>query len=105
MSPERDQPRHDDDEVNLAKERFDHREGLPYVLRGDEVAILLPNTDVPAADVSLQRVRHVIRENNASQTEIPIRISMGVSTADKAERLTAALMEADSNMYREKRRH
>ena len=72
---------------------------------GDEFAILLPNTDVPAADVSLQRVRHVIRENNASQTEIPIRISMGVSTADKAERLTAALKEADSNMYREKRRH
>jgi diguanylate cyclase (GGDEF)-like protein/PAS domain S-box-containing protein len=72
---------------------------------GDEFAVLLPATDAPAADVSLQRVRNVIRANNASQTEIPIHISMGISTADKAERLTATLKEADSNMYREKRRH
>jgi diguanylate cyclase (GGDEF)-like protein/PAS domain S-box-containing protein len=71
---------------------------------GDEFAVLLPATDVPAADVSLQRVRHVIRENNARDTEIPIHISMGVSTANKAERINAALKEADSNMYREKRR-
>jgi diguanylate cyclase (GGDEF)-like protein len=72
---------------------------------GDEFAVLLPATDVLAADISLQRVRDVIRENNARQTEIPIHISMGVSTADKAERLPVALKEADSNMYREKRRH
>lgn len=74
-------------------------------LGGDEFAVLLPATDAPAADVSLQRVRDVIRENNTSQTGIPIHISMGVSTADKPERVTAALKEADSNMYREKRRH
>ena len=72
---------------------------------GDEFAVLLPATGVPAADISLQRVRDLIRENHANETEIPIRISMGVSTADKAERLTVALKEADSNMYREKRRH
>lgn len=71
---------------------------------GDEYAVLLPATDAPAADISLQRVRDVIRENNGRETEIPIHVSMGVSTADKAERLTAALKEADSNMYREKRR-
>ncbi len=71
---------------------------------GDEFAVLLPATDAPAADISLQRVRQGIRENNARQTEIPIHISMGVSTADKPERLTAAIKEADSNMYREKRR-
>lgn len=71
---------------------------------GDEFAVLLPTTDAPAADISLQRVRNVIRENNARETEIPIHISMGVSTADKAERLTTALKEADTNMYREKRR-
>lgn len=72
---------------------------------GDEFAILLPATDAPAADVSLQRVRDVIRENNGGEIGMPIRISMGVSTADKAERLTVALKEADANMYREKRRH
>jgi diguanylate cyclase (GGDEF)-like protein len=72
---------------------------------GDEFAVLLPTTDAPAADLSLQRVRNAIRENNAGETEIPIQISMGVSTADKAERLTTTLKEADTNMYREKRRH
>ena len=72
---------------------------------GDEFAVLLPTTGAPAADISLQRVRDLIRENHANETEIPIRISMGVSTAEKAERLTVALKEADSNMFREKRRH
>jgi diguanylate cyclase (GGDEF)-like protein len=72
---------------------------------GDEFAVLLPTTDAPAADISLQRVRDVIRENNGHKTEMPIHISMGVSTATNAERLTAALKEADSNMYREKQRH
>ena len=71
---------------------------------GDEFAVLLPTTGAPAADISLQRVRDLIRENHANETEIPIRISMGVSTAEKAERLTVALKEADSNMFREKRR-
>ena len=71
---------------------------------GDEYAVLLPATNAPAADISLQRVRDIIRENNRREPEIPIRVSMGVSTADKAERLTAALKDADSKMYREKRR-
>jgi diguanylate cyclase (GGDEF)-like protein/PAS domain S-box-containing protein len=70
---------------------------------GDEFAVLLPATDKTAAEVSLQRVRQVIHENNASGTGMPIHISLGVSTAGKPALLSAALRDADANMYREKR--
>jgi diguanylate cyclase (GGDEF)-like protein len=70
---------------------------------GDEFAVLLPGTDVASARVSLQRVRRVIRENNAANTETPIRLSLGVSTAENPTPLSAVLKEADANMYREKR--
>jgi len=72
---------------------------------GDEFAVLLPATDATAAEVSLQRVRQIIHENNASGTGTPIHISLGVSTAQKTTGLSAALKEADANMYREKRGH
>ena len=69
---------------------------------GDEFAVLLPATNATAAEVSLQRVRQVIDENNASHTGTPIHISLGVSTAEKSALLSTALKEADANMYREK---
>ena len=72
---------------------------------GDEFAVLLPATDATAAKVSLQRVRQVIQENNAAHTETPIRLSLGVSTAENPASLLVVLKEADANMYREKRRH
>ncbi len=70
---------------------------------GDEFAVLLPNTDAAAAGVSLQRVRQVIRENNAAHIGTPIRLSLGVSTAENLAPLSNVLKEADANMYREKR--
>lgn len=70
---------------------------------GDEFAVLLPNTDAAAAGVSLQRVRQVIQENNAAHTVPPIRLSLGVSTAENPAPLSNVLKEADANMYREKR--
>ena len=72
---------------------------------GDEFAVLLPATDATAAEVSLQRVRQVIQENNAAHTGTPIRISLGVSTAETPAPLSGVLKGADANMYREKRGH
>jgi diguanylate cyclase (GGDEF)-like protein/PAS domain S-box-containing protein len=72
---------------------------------GDEFAVLLPATDATAAEVSLQRVRQVIQENNAAHTGTPIRISLGVSTAENPAPLSGALKGADANMYCEKRGH
>jgi diguanylate cyclase (GGDEF)-like protein/PAS domain S-box-containing protein len=72
---------------------------------GDEFAVLLPATDATAAEVSLQRVRQVIQENNAAHTGTPIRISLGVSTAETPAPLSGVLKGADANMYCEKRGH
>lgn len=70
---------------------------------GDEFAVLLPATDAATAKVLLGRVRHVIQEDNAAHSETPIRLSIGVSTADNSIPLSVTLKKADVNMYREKR--
>ena len=69
---------------------------------GDEFAVLLPGTDATAAEVSLQRVRQVIQKNNAAHTGTPIRLSLGVSTAENPAPLSNVLKEADADMYRAK---
>ena len=70
---------------------------------GDEFAVLLPGTDAAAAEVSLERVRRIIQENNAANAETPIRLSLGVSTAESPAPLSGVLQRADESMYREKR--
>jgi len=72
---------------------------------GDEFAILLPATSASAAEISLQRVRQVIDKHNDSSTDMPIHISLGISTAEKTGHLAATLKAADENMYREKRKY
>jgi len=72
---------------------------------GDEFAVLLPGTDAIAAEGSLSRVRQVIQENNAAHTGTPIRLSLGMSTAENPAPLSGVLKKADANMYREKRGH
>jgi diguanylate cyclase (GGDEF)-like protein/PAS domain S-box-containing protein len=70
---------------------------------GDEFAVLLLDTNATRAKVAMQRVRYVIQKNNAAHTETPIRLSLGVSTANDPAPLSLVLKEADANMYREKR--
>ena len=70
---------------------------------GDEFAILLPSTDAAAAKVLLERVHQVIQDNNTAYPETPIRLSMGISTAENPMPLPVVLKNADANMYREKR--
>jgi diguanylate cyclase (GGDEF)-like protein/PAS domain S-box-containing protein len=70
---------------------------------GDEFAVLLPKTDATAANVSLQRVRKMIQQNNAANPGTPIRLSLGVSTAGTPVPISDLLDEADANMYGEKR--
>ncbi len=71
---------------------------------GDEFAVLLPNTDATAAENALRRLRLILEKHNAALLGTPVRVSFGVSTAEKQTPLTNALKEADKNMYREKRR-
>jgi diguanylate cyclase (GGDEF)-like protein len=70
---------------------------------GDEFAVLLPTTDTALAAVLLKRVQQVVQENNAVHSESPLRLSIGISTAEKPVPLSVVLKIADVNMYREKR--
>src|SRR5258706_453173 len=70
---------------------------------GDEFAILLPDTDETAANVTLQRVQRIIDEDNAANIGTPIQLSLGVSTASKPAPLANILKEADANLYQVKR--
>ncbi len=70
---------------------------------GDEFAVLLPNTDVTAAADALERLREVIRKNNAAHPGSPISISLGMSVAKYPTDLSVTMQEADEDMYRMKR--
>jgi diguanylate cyclase (GGDEF)-like protein/PAS domain S-box-containing protein len=70
---------------------------------GDEFAVLLPNTNAKAAEISIQRVRKIILQVNKDQAETPIQLSLGASTAVTPGRLEPVLHEADVQMYHEKR--
>jgi len=70
---------------------------------GDEFVVLMPGSGVVTAEASVERVRRVLDEINASQIEFPIHLSLGVSTTGTPKLLTKAFGEADTNMYREKR--
>jgi diguanylate cyclase (GGDEF)-like protein len=72
---------------------------------GDEFAVLLAGTGVAEAEVLMQRLRQIIARSNAVNIEIPIRLSLSVSTAQTPAFLADILHEADINMYREKREH
>jgi diguanylate cyclase (GGDEF)-like protein len=68
---------------------------------GDEFAVLLPKTDANVAGQILQRIRDRIAENNASFPDLPVRLSLGVATAEKGN-LVQAFTHADQRMYAEK---
>jgi diguanylate cyclase (GGDEF)-like protein len=65
--------------------------------------VLLPDTDATTAEKTLRRVRQIIRENNADHPKAPIRLSIGVSTAQNPKPFSDVLKEADEDMYQEKR--
>ena len=71
---------------------------------GDEFAVLLPGTDVQAAEEILYRFHEVFEEHNQIYfTENPLSISVGISTAaEHGMSLTETLKEADEKMYKDK---
>lgn len=69
---------------------------------GDEFAVLLPDTNAPAAEAALRRARQALQEHNGAGCGTPIRLSFGVGTAVDPLPLWDVLKEADASMYREK---
>jgi diguanylate cyclase (GGDEF)-like protein/PAS domain S-box-containing protein len=68
---------------------------------GDEFAVLLPKTDLQAAEQMLMRVRAKMADQNISHFKWPVYLSLGVSTAENG-RLMDAYSAADQLMYKDK---
>ena len=71
---------------------------------GDEFAVLLPNTDAATAGQILSRIRDRIDDNNVKFPDLPVKLSLGVATAEK-NNLVQAFTHADRKMYAEKAVH
>jgi diguanylate cyclase (GGDEF)-like protein/PAS domain S-box-containing protein len=72
-------------------------------LGGEVFGVLMFGTSRAEADVLLERFQQVIQKSNVVHFEIPIHLSLRVSTAETAAALAAILRETEKNMYRAKR--
>jgi len=80
------------------------REGdLVARIGGDEFSVLLPDTTEPAVENACQRIQEAVASYNATNTELPLSISVGFAINDGAYRnLKDLFKEADNHMYRKK---
>jgi diguanylate cyclase (GGDEF)-like protein/PAS domain S-box-containing protein len=87
------------------------REGLRKIdtggrIGGEEFAIILPGADGDAARTFAERLRHKTEQTPltlASQTTIPLTVSIGIAAIDAADASPdAALVRADEALYRAK---
>lgn len=69
---------------------------------GDEFAVLLPQTDSVEAEQMLARVRRKLTEYNATNSDLPVRLSLGAGTAEHGQLLAMAFTIADQRLYADK---
>lgn len=72
---------------------------------GDEFVVLLPGADEAAVSNALERVRVNLAEQPSISGEMPLSLSLGMSSAMQPGTLLDALKVADECMYRNKSRH
>lgn len=89
--------------ANLFSTIFRH-EDIICRIGGDEFVVLLPMTGEPETRIIMERMMKQIDLFNKDHTDLPIRISIGVSTASQGESLLGHLKIADNLMYEEKAR-
>ena len=66
---------------------------------GDEFAILLPKTNEETAKNAIQRFKESVQAINSVSHDIPIRLSIGVSTIKPNGSIKKGFILADENMY------
>jgi len=72
---------------------------------GDEFALLLPDTDIPAAQVIAQRIRDAVTRQpwQVDDSQVQVSISLGLAPAHKLHRsLEELLADADQALYKAK---
>jgi diguanylate cyclase (GGDEF)-like protein/PAS domain S-box-containing protein len=69
---------------------------------GDEFAVILPSTDVKAAQAAIDRIHKAISRESRAGIDPKLKISLGSATAQQNESLEQALKRADRNMYTHK---
>ena len=69
---------------------------------GDEFVVLLPTTDAPGVKIIIERMKNRIDAYNIKHSNLPIHISLGVSTAELGDSLHSHLKIADDLMYADK---
>jgi diguanylate cyclase (GGDEF)-like protein len=89
--------------ANLFETIFRH-EDIICRIGGDEFVVLLPNTGEPEARIIMERLNKQVNLYNKDHPDLPIGISIGVSTASQGESLLGHLKIADNLMYEEKAR-
>jgi diguanylate cyclase (GGDEF)-like protein len=72
---------------------------------GDEFAIIMPETDERSGQLMVDQLAGLIEINNQYYSSVPLRISLGLATAEPNERLEATIRIADERMYEAKRLH
>jgi diguanylate cyclase (GGDEF)-like protein len=81
------------------------QEDIVSRIGGDEFVVMLPNTGAPEAKMIIERMNNRIDAYNTKNLELPINISVGVSTADQGDSLLSHLKIADNLMYADKQEH
>ncbi len=69
---------------------------------GDEFAVILPKTDAPATEQTIQRVRRYLVMHNMEYPKSPLSLSIGAATGNRGDTLSLVQGRADRLMYEEK---
>jgi diguanylate cyclase (GGDEF)-like protein len=70
---------------------------------GGEFAIIMPMTDLSAAEQSIERIRSLVKDHNQHHPGPPLNISLGAASGDKGTRLLSLQRDANNHMYLDKR--
>ncbi|MBI5067085.1 MAG: GGDEF domain-containing protein [Deltaproteobacteria bacterium] len=79
------------------------RDELLARVGGEELAVLLPEADLPAARAAAERIRAAVEAHRFGPEEVRVTLSLGVAVLGPEEEPAAMLTRADALLYEAKR--